>query len=379
MKKILTLLVMFLATASILTAQTPQPRLNYQMIVRDANNALVYNTTVSGTVNVIPTGTTDPVYTMEFSEKTNMNGMLSIILVNQSDYMNLEKIDWTNSQFKVVIHDDNLNISIDTIMDIYPVVYAYKTLMNDNITTPRIVKYINNSDVNDVKDIDAAITGNTNFINALSDSVANAMKRNPGMVKQLAIYFLGKVTKQDVKNAFDTIDDATAKFIKDTIATYIKNHRDEAYSILKDYISQTTKDDVTGLWNAAMKSADADTIVKMVVDSVNEYIKRNPELARKTAFYVVKHLTAEDVFALQNFTKTTNPAAYDTAKAILNELIDTFMINNLYQQKNQCDITSLCDLKSQIDQFSEFGTTACPEFGNNSKNGYAITTTIAKK
>lgn len=370
MKKILTLLVMFLATASILTAQTP--KLNYQMIVRDQSNKLVYNTTVSGTVNVITTGVTNPVYTKNFSEKTNMNGMLTIILDNQSGSTNLEKIDWANSQFRVKIAD----YGIDTTMNIYPVLYAYNVFTDSNITTPRILKYIENSTVNDVIRIDSAITHNEGFINALRDSVANAMKRNPGMVKQLSIYFLGMTDVQDVNAAAQAIKSDVAKFVKDTVAAYIKNHRTEVYDILKYYIGQTTKDDVTGLWHAAMQSPEADNIVKMVVDSVNEYIKRNPELATKTASYIVKHLTADDVFALQNFIKNNNQRAYDTAKSILNSLIDTFMINNHYQQK-QCGVTDLCVLMNEIRQFAEYGTVVCPTLGETQVNSdYGLSTTI---
>lgn len=370
MKKILTLLVMFLATASILTAQTPQ--LNYQMIVRDQNNKLVYNTPVSGTVNVITTGVTNPVYTKNFSEKTNMNGMLTIILDNQSGSTNLEKIDWANSQFRVKI----AAYGIDTTMNIYPVLYAYNVFTDSNITTPRILKYIENSTVNDVIRIDSAITHNEGFINALRDSVANAMKRNPGMVKQLSIYFLGMTDVQDVNAAAQAIKSDVAKFVKDTVAAYIKNHRTEVYDILKYYIGQTTKDDVTGLWHAAMQSPEADNIVKMVVDSVNEYIKRNPELATKTASYIVKHLTADDVFALQNFIKNNNQRAYDTAKSILNSLIDTFMINNHYQQK-QCGVTDLCVLMNEIRQFADYGTVVCPTLGETQVNSdYGLSTTI---
>ena len=371
MKKILTLLVMFLATASILTAQTP--KLNYQMIVRDkSNNNLVVNKSVSGTVSVKTAGVTNPVYTKNFTETTNMNGMLSIILDNQSGSTNLEKIDWAHSQFRVVIGA----YGIDTIMDIYPVLYAYNVFTDSNITTPRILKYIENSTVNDVIRIDSAITHNEGFINALRDSVANAMKRNPGMVKQLSIYFLGMTDVQDVNAAAQAIKSDVAKFVKDTVAAYIKNHRTEVYDILKYYIGQTTKDDVTGLWHAAMQSPEADNIVKMVVDSVNEYIKRNPELATKTASYIVKHLTADDVFALQNFIKNNNQRAYDTAKSILNSLIDTFMINNHYQQK-QCGVTDLCVLMNEIRQFAEYGTVVCPTLGETQVNSdYGLSTTI---
>ena len=373
MKKILTLLVMFLATASILTAQTPQ--LNYQMIVRDkSNNDLVVNTPVTGQVQVLTANATNnaAVYVKDFTSTTNMNGMLTILLDYQNGYTKLDEIDWTQAWFKVSIPA----YGIDTIMEILPVPYAYKTFTKDNITTPRIVKYINNSKVSAVEAIDAAITGNTEFITALRDSVADVLKRHPGKVKELAIYFIGTVVPQDVENAAKAIKKDVAEFVKDTVADYIKSHREEAYNIVRYFIGETTVEDVTGLWNAAMKNANVDEIVEMVVDSVNKYIERHPELAVKTAKYIVTHLTAEDVFALQNFTKTNNKQAYDTAKGILNSLIDQYMEENKYQ-KVQCDITELCDLMNEIEQFNLYGTVVCPTLGETSVSSQQFQTPIS--
>ena len=356
MKKILTLLVMFLATASILTAQTPQ--LNYQMIVRDQNNNLVYSTPVTGDVQVLTGNATNdsPVYSFNFENVvTNMNGMLTIHLVNQDNQTPLEKIDWTQSWFRVRIPAYN----IDTTMEILPVTYAYKTLANRDITTPRIVKYINGSGEEDVKRIDTAITQNAAFINALRDSVANAMKRHPGKVKELAIYFIGTVVPQDVDKAAKAVNKDVAEFVKDTVADYIKNHREEAYNIVKYFIGQTTVEDVTGLWSAAIHGTQADAIVEMLVDSVNDYIGRHPELAKKTAFYVVKRLTSDQVFALQNYAKTNNSGAYNAAKDIFDSIIDVCMNNSNYQ-KIQCDVANLCDLKAEIDQFRAYGSKHCP-------------------
>ncbi len=369
MKKILTLLVMFLATASILMAQTPQ--LNYQMIVRNQKatdvtigekvfhaNDLVYSTPVTGDVQVLTgnTANSSAAYSYHFENVvTNMNGMLTIHLINLPNQTPLEKIDWTQSWFRVSIPACN----IDTIMEILPVTYAYKTLANRDITTPRIVKYINGSGEEDVKRIDTAITQNEVFINALRDSVANAMKRHPGKVKELAIYFIETVVPQDFKDAAKAVNKDVAEFVKDTVADYIKNHREEAYNIVKYFIGQTTVEDVTGLWSAAIHGTQADAIVEMLVDSVNDYIGRHPELAKKTAFYVVKRLTSDQVFALQNYAKTINPGAYNAAKDIFDSIIDVCMNNSNYQ-KIQCDVANLCDLKAEIDQFRDYGSKHCP-------------------
>lgn len=395
MKKILTLFTMLLVTVSTLLAQAPS--LSYQMIVRNqkttqvgafAPNDLVYSQSMNVYVAVVEaTGNVAKVWA--FTENgtgngmiapqatTNMNGMLSLTL---SDYQPVElpdgyqipttvdatvdlkwfkEIEWQDAKVVLAIPEYGI---MDT-MEILPVPFAYKTFMKDNITTPRIVKYIENATPeDDVAAVDEAITGNEDFMEALRDSVANAIKRNPGRTKELALYFIGLTTPQDVKNAANAVSQDVVEFVKDTVVKYIKNHRTEAYNLVKYYIGQTTKEDVSGFWSAAMNNKQVDTIAKMIVDSVNEYIKRNPELATKTAKYVVRHLTAEDVFTLQNYTKTNNPAAYDTAKGILNDLIDEYMAANHYQ-KVQCDVTNLCALMEEIEQFKEYGTVVCPTIG----------------
>lgn len=394
MKKILTLFTMLLVTVSTLLAQAPS--LSYQMIVRNqktdtvgtfAPNDLVYNKSMNVYVAVVEaTGNVAKVWA--FTEHgtgngmiapqatTNMNGMLSLTL---SDYEPVElpagyqipttvdatvnlkwfnEIEWQDAKVVLAIPEYGI---MDT-MEILPVPFAYKTFMKDNITTPRIVKYIENATTDHVARVDEAITGNVPFMNALRDSVANAIKRNPGRTKELALYFIGLITPKDVENAADTVSQDVVEFVKDTVVKYIKNHRTEAYNLVKYYIGQTTKEDVSGFWSAAMNNEEVYEIAKMIVDSVNKYIKYHPELATKTAKYVVRHLTAEDVFTLQNYTKTNNPAAYDTAKGILNDLIDDYMAANQYQ-KVQCDVTDLCALRNEIEQFKDYGTVVCPTIG----------------
>lgn len=394
MKKILTLFTMLLVTVSTLLAQAPS--LSYQMIVRNqttdsvgafAPNDLVYNQSMNVYVAVVEaTGNVAKVWA--FTEHgtgngmiapqvtTNMNGMLSLTLsdyepvalsadyqipntVNATVHLKwFNEIEWQDAKVVLAIPEYGI---MDT-MEILPVPFAYKTFMKDNITTPRIVKYIENATTNDVAAVDEAITDNESFMNALRDSVANAIKRNPGKTKELALYFIELITPEDVKNAADTVSQDVVEFVKDTVVKYIKNHRTEAYNLVKYYIGQTTKEDVSGFWNAAMNNEEVYEIAKMIVDSVNKYIKYHPELATKTAKYVVRHLTAEDVFTLQNYTKTNNPAAYDTAKGILNDLIDDYMAANQYQ-KVQCDVTDLCALRHEIEQFKDYGTVVCPTIG----------------
>jgi hypothetical protein len=382
MKKILTLLVMFLATASILTAQTPQPRLNYQMIVRDANNALVYNTTVSGTVNVITTGVTNPVYTKNFSEKTNMNGMLTIILDNQSGSTNLEKIDWANSQFRVKI----AAYGIDTTMNIYPVLYAYNVFTDSNITTPRIVKYIEEKAKATSADsiFDAAVANNDGFMAPAQTRVVNILKQNPGMVKDLAIYFLHFVTEEDVEKAYDTIDknssDDIVNYIAKKVANYTEQNKSAVFNVVKYYLGNATVADANNLWNAAMDmhngDDNVDTIIYMIVDSVNKYIAKNKQWIKDVAKYVVSHVEIDDINGMHTLFKTSNNATYEYMKSVLDSLINVYLVENHYlSAKCGDEVITLCDLNEQIEQLKENGFKACPSFGDNNIETFPNVTT----
>lgn len=380
MKKILTLLVMFLATASILTAQTPQ--LNYQMIVRDQNNKLVYNTTVSGTVNVITTGVTNPVYTKNFSEKTNMNGMLTIILDNnQLGSTNLEKIDWANSQFRVKI----AAYGIDTTMNIYPVLYAYNVFTDSNITTPRIVKYIEEKAKATSADsiFDAAVANNDGFMAPAQTRVVNILKQNPDMVKDLAIYFLHTVTEDDVQSAYNALEadpNNNIDYIADKVADYTKTHKAAVYDVVKYYLEHATVNDANNLWNAAksMHNGDDnfDTIVYMIVDSVNHYIAKNKQWIKNTAKYIVTHVDIDDVNGMHTLFKTSNNDTYEYMKFVLDSLINDYLVNNHYATTKCGDeIITICQMKAQIDQFREYGTKVCPSFGDNNIETFPNVTT----
>lgn len=381
MKKILTLLVMFLATASILTAQTPQPRLNYQMIVRDQNNNLVYNTTVSGTVNVITTGVTNPVYTKNFSEKTNMNGMLSIILNNQSGFTNLEKIDWANSQFRVKI----AAYGIDTTMNIYPVLYAYNVFTDSNITTPRIVKYIEEKAKATSADsiFDAAVANNDGFMAPAQTRVVNILKQNPDMVKELAIYFLHTVTVDDVQSAYNALEadpNNNIDYIADKVADYTKTHKAAVYDVVKYYLEHATVNDANNLWNAAMNmhngDDNVDTIVYMIVDSVNYYIAKNKQWIKNTAKYIITHVDIDDVNGMHTLLKTSNNDTYEYMKFVLDSLFNDYLVKNHYlSAKCGDEVITLCDLNAQIEQLKVNGFKTCPSFGDNNISNFPNVTT----
>ncbi len=383
MKKILTLLVMFLATASILTAQTP--KLNYQMIVRNQKatdvtiggkvfheNDLVYSTTVTGTLKVLTNSSA--VYEQNFAEATNMNGMLTIILDNtNTQNTRLEKIDWANSKLCVIISDLGIN---DT-TEILPVPYAFNVFTDSSITTARIVAYIEKETTGALAadSIFDAAESNEDFMEEATLRVANILKQNPGMVKELAIYFLHKVTAEDVQMAYDTLDD-NIDYIVNKIANYTKQHKTTVYDVVKYYLGNATVNDAKALWSAAMNNQYSDTIIYMIVDSVNHYIAQHKQWIKNTAKYVVTHVDIDDVAGMHTLFKTSNNATYEYMKSVLDSLINDYLVKNHYATAKCGDqVITLCDLKEQIDQLREYGFKTCPAFGNNNKTQYPSVST----
>ena len=352
------------------------------MIVRDkSNNNLVVNQSVSGTVYVFTTDAEHPEYTKPFTATTNMNGMLSIILDKQDNSTPLEKIDWANAWFHVTIQHPQ----IDTIMQILPVLYAYNVFTDSNITTPRIVKYINEKAKATSADsiFNAAEGNNTGFMAPAQARVVNILKQNPDMVKDLAIYFLHTVTVDDVQSAYNALEadpNNNIDNIADKVADYTKTHKAAVYDVVKYYLEHATVNDANNLWNAAMNMHNGDdnfdTIVYMIVDSVNYYIAKNKQWIKNTAKYIVTHVDIDDVNGMQTLLKTSNNATYEYMKFVLDSLINDYLVKNHYATTKCGDeIITICQMKAQIDQFREYGTKVCPSFGDNNTSTFPNVTT----
>jgi ABC-type microcin C transport system permease subunit YejE len=98
-----------------------------------------------------------------------------------------------------------------------PVPYALSANVDPlEITTQKIVDYINDAETTgeDVGQIVTALLNKTAVSNAVRDSIISYIKTQPVKAKELAIYFLGTVTVNDAKQAFDTLTDEVKQEIK---------------------------------------------------------------------------------------------------------------------------------------------------------------------
>ena len=424
MKKILTLFTMLLVTASTLLAQAPS--LSYQMIVRNQKTAdvtvgekvfhtndLIYSQPMDVYAAVVEAnGNVAKVWAFIGNANsnsgngmiaqqvtTNMNGMLSLTL---NDYESVElpadysvpatvgaqvnlkpfkAINWKDAKIVVAIPEYGI---MDT-MDILPVPYAYNVYTDSSITTERIVRYIDEKAKATSADsiFNAAEANNDGFMAPAQTRVVNILKQNPDMVKDLAIYFLHTVTEDDVQSAYNALDAApnnNIDYIADKVADYTKTHKAAVYDVVKYYLEHATVNDANNLWNAAMNMQNGDdnvdTIIYMIVDSVNKYIAKNKQWIKDVAKYVVSHVEIDDINGMQTLFKTSNNATYEYMKFVLDSLINDYLVKNHYATTKCGDeIITICQMKAQIDQFREYGTKVCPSFGDNNTSTFPNVTT----
>ncbi len=366
MKKILTFLVMLVASVSFLMAQAPQAKFNYQAVVRDRNhdNNLVMNRTIDVTIDILVNE--NVVYSEPHTGvQTNRNGMVSFVIgTNATADNNLANLDWSNAVIRATFKEGNTVLSVVK-NDVMPVPYALSANVDPlEITTQKIVDYINDAETTgeDVGQIVTALLNKTAVSNAVRDSIISYIKTQPVKAKELAIYFLGTVTVNDAKQAFDTLTDEVKQEIKRILVDSIKANKALAYDIAADYLKHTTKTEVNELWSAARENPQFHEIFDAVRDSAITYIMNHKELVMNVAEYYIKNvLTYEDVRAIYDTLRDKNSNLYAQLKAKFDEYLASYVGENYVQA---CDGVTLCQLKEDLDN-AKAKAANCPYFLEN--------------
>lgn len=105
MKKLL-LSSLFSLLICAIFAQVPQ-RMNYQSVIRDANDALVVNAPVGVQISIVNGTTQNAVYVEEHSASTNAQGLLTLEIGSGSVVSGaFEAIDWSEGHFLIEVETD---------------------------------------------------------------------------------------------------------------------------------------------------------------------------------------------------------------------------------------------------------------------------------
>ena len=411
MKKILTFLVMLVASVSFLMAQAPQAKFNYQAVVRDRNhdNNLVMNRTIDVTIEILNGQTV--VYTEPHTDvQTNRNGMVSFVInvpqgsaesanvsevlptINNQEQPNTpnisdltpvqtQTIDWSNAVIRATFKEGNTVLSVVE-NDVMPVPYALSANVDPlEITTQKIVDYINDAETTgeDVGAIFNALVAKQDVSKAVRDSIVSYIKTQPELAKSLAIYFLGTVTTADVNAASNNISQEVQDTIKDIVVAYIKSHKDVVYDVVEDYLTNTTKQEVKDLWVAARANENFETIFNAVRDSILDYLKGHKDLVKNMAMYYMTVIDSNDVKDLHSYLKQHNQDAYNYMIGKLADYLDYYLTNEYMAQK-ACNGKTVCQMQAEIDQLKQ-DALQCPKITNATitpaTNGVTFTATLA--
>ena len=278
MKKILALLTMFLIAGNFAFAQVDgttgtegeatatvsvQPKLNFQAVVRNANNELVYEQPMVVVINII---SGEMVYSETHSDvTTNKNGLLTIVIGGEdaADVQgSMYDVDWSNATIEAILtftpntptvgeggSTSAEETTITVTSEVTAVPYALQA-GSSKLNTDMIVNYISGiklgteADKYDVLKILDAIRLNENGLkNALKDTIVEYMKTRMDIAREIFHYYLDHVDSADVWNTYEQLmANPTAKQqVRKVIIDFIKTHKEDALEVLEYYAYAATQ------------------------------------------------------------------------------------------------------------------------------------------
>ena len=296
MKRIITLLSMFLFAGSILMAQTTQPKLSYGVVIRDADNNLLVNE--SATVNVtIYKDAEMPLYQKEGIEATtDPNGLLILSLGDDSEEWN--SIDWSTAHINLNINCAGYTINHDE--PVYAVPYALQAPNSDILTTDEIVRYI--SEINFQNDV-------------------------------------RRILKAYHENTYGLEDDWV-----DTFKHYLMSHHADIKEIILSYAPRVDSADIWHTYNTVRGN---DTAYDNGVKVLKQYAMENMSSAKEImkSYLSPEEFTAEDQVYLQRFVDKlkANTEVYTLAKEYLEILVEEYLEKHHYLKKSDdCPDFNIC-------------------------------------
>jgi len=304
MKKILALLMMFLISGNFLFAQVEgttegtegeatatvsvQPKLNFQAVVRDAENHLVFEKEMTVVINIT---SGDAVAYSETHEgvMTNRNGLLTVIIGGEDATEvtgALYEVDWSDATIEAqltftpdpVVNEDETTTepeptTITVTSEVTAVPYALQA-GSTRLNTDMIVNYISGiklgteADKYDVlKILDAIRFNEQGLKNDLKDTIVEYMKTRMDIAREIFHYYLDNVDSADVWNTYTTLmANPTAKEqVRKVIIDFIKTHKADALEVLEYYAEHATVADLQELFLEFNNNATLKAAIKAVV------------------------------------------------------------------------------------------------------------------
>src|SRR5574344_313560 len=183
-RKLLILCIVWLISLSGMAQSLP--KMSFQAVVRNANNELITNASVSVTVSFInfsPSGTV--VYSEAHNVRSNQNGLISLLVGDGSVLsVSMEEIIWNDTYIKTEITADGY-----TVTDTKPATAVPIALYEENIPLQALQEHLGSTDL---------VSGEE-----LRDTLSNYM------------------TQEAAQNYFDNNNNVTADRLYDTLRYYV--------------------------------------------------------------------------------------------------------------------------------------------------------------
>lgn len=256
MKKIITLITMFVLSVTCLMAQGV---FTYQAVVYNGDT-LVVNQDVNAVVTITDAASntyTEPEQTVH----TSPNGIAVLAVGNDTDG-NFKKMDWSTAKISVNFKVGSSTVMAATNEQIPAVPYALKA--ETKITTQMVRDYVQAAKINDVERIINAMS--PELQEQVLKAIVDTVKDNYPLAKEIFISYLQAADANDAKQLIDSllanpqylrIMDSLASFLLDTLET--NDGKALMLSLVENYVSNVKGAEVEKILGA-MPEAVRDTI-----------------------------------------------------------------------------------------------------------------------
>ena len=302
MKRIITLISMFLFAGGILMAQTTTPKLSYEMVIRDAQtNDLLVNQDVSVTVSVYNLSNMEaPLYTEDLDLTTDNNGILIVAFGEDVNWQE-QGVNWMNAEIHFEIdYSGDYTGHISHVDRVFAVPYALQSPNSDLLTTDNIVEYISG----------------INFQNDVR-----------------------RILKAYHENTYGLEEDWV-----DTFKHYLMSHQDKITEIILSYAPRVDSADIWHTYNTVKGNEVA---MHNGMEVLKQYAKDNMAAAKEIMMhYLSEEFTAENQADLQqavNKMKNNNTEVYELFKTYLEVMVKEYLEDNHYVRKTDCPDFQICE------------------------------------
>ena len=303
MKRIITLISMFLLAGGILMAQTTTPKLSYEMVIRDVEtNDLLVNQDVSVGISVYSLSDMEEenaLYTENLNLTTDNNGILIVEFGEDVDWQE-QGVDWINSKIRFDIDYNNDGVGEILHVDrIFAVPYALQAPSSELLTTDEIVRYI--SEINFQNDV-------------------------------------RRILKAYHENTYGLEDDWV-----DTFKHYLMSHKEKIKEIVLSYAPRITASNVNTTASTIMANTAA---YNKGVEVMKEFAMENLEAALEVAQYYIEHYTSEYNEAINSLVEKVeqNDDLYPYIKSFFESTFKEYLDEHHYIQQSDCPDFDPCSI-----------------------------------